>query len=439
MQFFNLTQAKFTNKTDEVESNNGILNPKNSTVNTLNGADKIIGKTSVSGDLGVGVLVDMVAEDFGSTIVSVEFISRDSINIDGIKNKGIINTGKGADQVVGIATTDLSATANTVSQAIALAETVDTAVITNVFASIELNATTDGIDNSHAQIHTDNGSDLIYGFADGFISAIATAYADASALVNADIPESLATFAEAIAISLAQADIITRGINNTKGKITTGTGHDTIIAKAISGASTLSDSFADTFATANPQSQAVAHAIANAIAETKDIAIAMDNTKGFISTVKGNDTIVAIAEAGNTAIGIDNTKGKIFTGKGNDTIIANATGSESYGIFGGYINMGKGDDSLEASTLGGGVNIKMGKGNDFVAGFGDAKIDGGKGFDIFSFEDYNIEDFSIRSLGANNNRMIFELDGITMITTRFEQFNFANSTLNLNLDPFLVN
>lgn len=437
MPSLNLNRAEFTNSNDKIKSNSGIFNPKNSTVNTLNGADKIIGQTYVSNDLGVGVLVDVAEEDFDSTIVPVEFMGRAKINIDGLKNKGIINTGNGADKIVGIAKTNLSATANTVSQAIALAETVDTAAITNVFVSVEVNATTDGIDNSGGEIHTGNGGDHIYGFADGFISAIATAYADASAIVNTDMPESLTAFAEAIAISLAQADIIARGINNTKGKITTGSGHDTIIGKAISGASTFSDSFAGTFATATPESQAFAESVANALAETQDTAIAIDNTKGLISTGTGGDLIKAIAEAGNKAIAIDNTKGRIFTGSGNDTIIATATGSESFGILGGYIDMGDGDDRLEASSFGSGVNIKMGKGDDFVSGFGDAKLDGGKGFDILSFEDYNIQDFSISSLGTNDNRVIFELDGITMITTRFEQFNFANSTLTLNLQPFL--
>ncbi|WP_353931913.1 hypothetical protein WJM97_04835 [Okeanomitos corallinicola TIOX110] len=437
MRFLNLNRAKFTNRTDKVKSNNGIFNPKDSTANTLNGNDWIIGQTQVSSDLGVGLSVDIAPEDLDSTIISAEFMGRTSINIDGIKNKGIINTGNGADKIVGIAKTNLSATANTVSQAIALVETVDTAAITNVFASIELNTTTDGIDNSGGEIHTGHDSDYIYGFADGFISAIATAYADASAIVNTDMPENLTAFAEAIAISLAQADIIARGINNTKGKITTGSGHDTIIAKAISDTATVANADASAFASANDENQALAQTIFNAIAQVDDIAIAMDNTKGLINTGTGDDKIKAIAEADNTAIAIDNTKGRIFTGKGDDTIIANATGSESFGIFGGYIDMGDGDDSLEASSFGGGVNIKMGKGNDVVSGFGNAKVDGGKGFDIFNFGAYNIQDFSISSLGTNDNRVIFELDGITMITTGFEQFNFANSTLTLNLDPFL--
>jgi hypothetical protein len=69
----------------------------------------------------------------------------------------------------------------------------------------------------------------------------------------------------------------------------------------------------------------------------------------------------------------------------------------------------------------------MGKGKDFVEGFGDATVDGGQGFDTLSLGSYNKSDFKI-SLGANNGDAVFELDGITMQTRGFEQFIFASGT-----------
>jgi hypothetical protein len=85
--------------------------------------------------------------------------------------------------------------------------------------------------------------------------------------------------------------------------------------------------------------------------------------------------------------------------------------------------MGQGDDRAIASSFAGGVNIDMGQGKDFVQGFGDAKVHGGKGSDILSLGSYNKDSFKI-SFGANNGAN-FQLGGITMTTTGFEQFQFA--------------
>ncbi len=207
----------------------------------------------------------------------------------------------------------------------------------------------------------------------------------------------------AVANAFAKAEDQAIAIDNNRGTISTGNGSDHI----------------------------------KAIAEARDKAIAINNNRGTIFTGNGSDHIEAIAEAGDKAIAIDNNRGEIITGNGNDTIIAKATGSESYGIFGGNIYMGNGNDSLKASNFGSGVNINMGNGRDFVQGFGNAKIDGGAGFDILSFGAYKIEDFNI-SLGANNNQVILTLDGITMITTNFEQFNFDNGNSTIKYDDLVL-
>ncbi|MBR8833631.1 MAG: hypothetical protein DSM106950_06225 [Stigonema ocellatum SAG 48.90 = DSM 106950] len=423
----NLRKVKFTNNADEVKSNNGIFNPKNSTVNTLDGADKIIGTNSVNGDFGFGVLVGTNAQNFNSIIASAEFSGRASVAVKGINNKGIINTGSGSDQVIGNAIANIWATAETVSAVLAIANTADTSVISNAFASIKVNATADGIDNSGGEINNGNGNDGIYGNTIGSIAAVAIATADASAIVEAlckaPISNQLTAFAGAISTSIAKADIIARGINNRVGTITTGTGADAINATATSSSATLSVSASNALTIASSGNQALAKAVANAFAMANDQAIAIDNTKGYITTGDGNDTIDARAKASQKAIAIDNITGYITTGDGNDSIFASATGSDSYGIFGGRIDMGKNDDRLIASSFGGGVNIEMGKGNDFVQGFGDATVDGGKGTDILSLGSYSRDSFKI-SFGPNNGAN-FQLNGITMTTTGFEQFQFA--------------
>ena len=390
MRRFNSTKCKVTKESDVKVLDNQILNPKNSIVNTNNGDDKIIGTVCLNGDFSFGIFVEAASQNFNSIIASEEFIPRTNIDVKGIQNQGIINTGAGNDIVSGTAIANLSATVTAVSQARAFAQNANTSVITNALASIEFYATADGIDNSGGEINTGQGNDSIYGSAIGSVAADAIAYAEASAIAEA--------MAGATATSLAKATITVTGIKNIGGKITTGEGNDTITAFATSSCITSSVAASNTLSSGNSDNQALAEAVSDAFAEANDKAIAIDNTGGLIST-----------------------------GKGNDIIIAKATGSESYGIFGGSINMGKGDDRLEASSLGGGVNINMNDGKDYVEGFGNATIDGGKDYDILSFGSYSKSDFNIYS---QNSFTIFELGGVSMKTHGFEEFKFAEGSYN---------
>ena len=89
----------------------------------------------------------------------------------------------------------------------------------------------------------------------------------------------------------------------------------------------------------------------------------------------------------NSLIGIENS-GKIDMGDGNDVITSTTRtvpgGDTDALINHKTINMGAGDDLIDASAggVGGNGKIKMGKGDDEFAGFGDMKlVDGGKGVD----------------------------------------------------------
>jgi hypothetical protein len=435
MAAFNLSKVNFTRKSDVVNPGTEIFNPRFSYIDTLKGDDQIIGTSSLTGDFAFGAFVGIAAQDLNAT-ASADLSGKATVAVDGIQNRGIINTNDGRDIVRGTATASITATAETVSQVIAIANRTDTSAIANAFASISIKATADGIDNSFGVVDTGRGSDTVDGNTIASVAAVALATVDASAIIEAiakaPMSEGLKAFAGAIAKSLAEASIIATGIKNIEGKISTGNGKDSLSATATSYAGTFAGTYASTLASITPDNQALAIAVADAsaIASASSKSIAIDNTRGIIDTGNGDDTIEATASAYNKAIGIDNTKGFISTGNGDDTIIAKASSTDSFGIFGnGTIDTGTGNDRVIASSFGGGVNINVGVGDDFVEGFGSATVNGGRGFDTLSFGSYNKDNFNI-SFAANNS-VIFQHDGVTMTTTGFEQFKFADTSFTI--------
>jgi hypothetical protein len=435
-----LSKINFTNKADKVNSDSGIFNPAGSDVRTLQGADEIIGNNSINSDFGFGVFVGVGTINAGA-IAAADLSAKANINISGIDNKGSISTNKGRDIVRGTSTAKIAALAQTVSEAIAYANQLDAGAIAATFANIDVNAIANGIKNS-GTLGTGRGNDSVDGDIDASIAAVATAQANAAAIVEgiakAPVNESLTAFAVAIAQSIANAEVIATGINNRGGDFTTAKGRDAINAIATSDSATFAEASASALSGGTGEGQALALAVAEAVATVQDKAIAIDNTGGSIQTGTGGDTIKATANAVDKAIAIENTNGSIKTGNGADTIQADATGSESFGIFGGTIRTNDGADKVEASSFGGGVNINMGNGKDFVKGFGDAIINGGNGFDILDLASFQIDDFNI-SLGATNkNEVNFERDGISMNATNFEQFNFGNGNLAFTYDELIA-
>ncbi len=430
MKPFNLTQKKFTNRRDIVNSNSGIFNPAGSQVKALKGDDEIIGNQFINSDFGLGLFVGVGAINAGA-VSAADLSAEATVNADGIDNKGSIATNQGNDLVRGSATAQISAQANAVSNAIAYADKLDTFAIADTFANINVDAIANGINNT-GKIRTNQGSDSVDGKLVASVTAVATAEANAIAFVEAvakaPVNQSLIAFADAIAVSLANATITATGIKNLGGHIDTANGGDSINAIATSNSNTLSEASAATSAAVTPENAALANALAVAIAEAEDTAIAIDNTQGLIDMRKGEDSIKATANGEIKGIAIKNSQGTIKTGPKGDTIEAFATGiEESYGIFGGTIETGNGPDTVKASSFGGGVNIKMGNGNDFVEGFGRAKLNGGDDYDVLSLDSNNFEDFKI-SLGSNYNKVNFEQNGIIMNTSRFEQFDFNNGS-----------
>ncbi|MDY6901773.1 MAG: hypothetical protein SWZ49_27400 [Cyanobacteriota bacterium] len=475
----NLNEHVFTIGHDVVNPHKTIFNPAHSTVKTLRGRDQIIGSSSLRFNLGVSVEVAAEAIGQGSNPVnSTEFRTQSKLNIDGIINRGNIYTNKGRDIVSGTATAQITAIAQTVSEAIAIANTVDATAVANSLASVEIAAVANGIQNS-GTISTGAGSDTVIGEAEASVAAVATAIIDVTAIVSAvaqnPMSEGLTAVALGFATSLAQAKVVATGINNECGEIKTGSGADNISATATSYSATYAEAELSAVSIADPENKALALTVVEAIARTEDVAIAIDNKYGHIRTGYGADTITATANASDKAIAIYNKHGaintgygvdvitgvatgsesygiyggkirtgygadtldvratgsqsyaiydsEIRTGYGADTITAFATGSESYGIYGGKIRTGYGDDTVKASNFGGGANIKTGYGKDYVEGFGEATIYGGEDFDTLNLGSYSRSDFNIY---ANHDFTVFELGDTTMITSEFEQYIFAD-------------
>ena len=475
-KYFDLSQLLFSRKSDVVNPGETIFNPEWSTVRTFKGEDQIIGSASVNFNLAasVGVAAEAIGEG-SNPAASAEFTTQARLNIDGIINRGNILTGRGEDIISGTAAAQVTAIAQTVSEAIAIANTVDANAISTSLAAIDIAAIANGINNS-GRIFTGAGDDTVSGTVEAGVAAVATATIDVTAIVSAiaqaPMSEGLQAVAAGFATSLASSRVLATGLNNEHGLLSTGTGADGISAVATSYSATYAEAQVFAVATAPPENQALALAVVEAIALTEDLAIAIDNEYGYINTGYGADKIEATANASDNAIGIYNQYGNIRTGYGADiinvsatgslsfgiysgtvntgygadTIEVHATGSQSYGIYGSYINTGYGDDTIEvdatsydiygskidtgygddtvkADNFGGGVYITMGDGNDYIEGFGEATVYGGEDFDILSFGSYNRSDFDIQ---MNHDYTEFKLGGTIMRTSEFEQYSFAD-------------
>ena len=438
---FDLSTFEFTNISNVVALDQTIFIPKSSNISTLQGDDQIIGNKSIVGDFGFHELAEMPTKGLNdvmdlSPININPFMEQASIDGDGIINRGIISTNQGSDLLQGLASANLTATAEATAEAIAVVINSGSATaIANAFAFVDFKAAADGIDNVGGIIHTNSGNDNVGSNITGSITAIATATANASAIVEtiATMPmsEESVAFAQAIALSFAKATIVARGINNQQGIITTGLGQDVINSIADTITIAVAESFSESFSEVPEENlafaEATAIAFAEAFAEANDQAIAIDNSSGLIDTGEDDDTIIATSdnEEIKETIAINNIEGKIRTGNGNDTIMAQGnSGALSYGILGGQIFTGAGQDKVIASKFGGKVEIFTGDGNDYVEGFGSASLFGGNGFDALNLKITHETDLD--SINIIDNNAYFSLDGMLLRANEFEQFIFAN-------------
>ncbi|MEI1375220.1 hypothetical protein PQG02_17845 [Nostoc sp. UHCC 0926] len=180
--------------------------------------------------------------------------------------------------------------------------------------------------------------------------------------------------------------------------------------------------------------------------------IGIQNIKdATITTGLGNDTIMGSGDSLGvkaTVYGIFND-GTIDTGDDHDILTGQATtiiGGTAYGIYGqGIIRTGDGNDKVTATsnidkvqqkvTIGGGIRFELGTGDDYFKGFGSAIVDGGNGFDTLDVSAFKRSEVSVSGVISGNSlnpaNITFNNNGnsITLSTTGFENFIFADSSL----------
>lgn len=216
--------------------------------------------------------------------------------------------------------------------------------------------------------------------------------------------------AEAFSEIMAKAKVA--GIWN-EDEINTGNGHDRVEGRVILGEDFSFEVGAQSFATAENE-EAAAGAIASAL--DSDL---FTRASAFVSESTG--TSDAEADSG-----------------GEESLL------EAYGIYGGIINTGNGNDTVIAESdakiiddsynispdFGGGVNVNLGNGDDLLKGFGDAIVDGEQGFDTVKF-DFTYDNFTdgggLVSKNSSLNQAIFSLDDFTMTVNNVEQFIFGST------------
>lgn len=325
------------------------------------------------------------ATDQGVGGGAFDFRALNALSADGIEVRGAFSTGAGNDIVTGTAA----------GQA------------TNSFVVV------DGIDIGLGSIQ--NGVPVVasVGLGEGNNQLLGTSAASASG---------------------AEASVITAGIQSV-GTINAGSGDDSIVAESAS------------FVTGG--SLGIRGSRADGLQNGLDFAGSL--RPAAINLDDGNDSIEAKASATSTdsdafAAGISQVQGSMISmGGGDDLISAQAfafspKASEAFGIFGGTIDTGNGNDQVISSSnsgplkgglgLGGGVAINMGAGNDILLGFGEASVDGGTGIDILQFE-FSRDDFDNAGgfMEIGNHGMSFSLGGVTLLAINFEIFQFADVSM----------
>ena len=193
-----------------------------------------------------------------------------------------------------------------------------------------------GLENQEI-INTGKGADTVKGIASGKADASAVATATATAIAIANDTSSATAISSATAVAEAVADIKVIGIDNL-GKIVTGEGNDIVVgeASAFAVAKTFVETLTLAYAsTDNGEAIALADAVATATAQATAATIGISGGEFYLGD--GDDTINAIAtgdgtnigvqevlmygENGNDTFNLQNGTGDIFGGEGKDLLI----------------------------------------------------------------------------------------------------------------------
>lgn len=343
--------------------------------------------TAGSGDNTITGFAEAIDQGVGGG--AFDFAALNALSADGIEVKGELSTGAGDDIISGVASGEA----------------------TNSFVVVD--GVDIGLGSTQNGIPVDPIVDLGAGNNQLLGSAVATATGD-------------------------EAAVITAGIQSV-GTVNAGSGNDRIVAESMS----------TVIGGVNGVRGSRADGLQNGLEFGGSI------TPSTIDLGAGDDRIEAVAHARSTdsdafAAGISQVQGSsISMGEGNDVIVAEAFAdsldiAQAFGLFGGVIDTGDGDDLIIGRSnsgplagglgLGGGIVINMGAGNDVLTGFGEAIVDGGEGEDTLRFE-FTQDDFNRAdgSLGIMSDAMRFSLVGVTMLARNFEIIQFADASFNADV------
>ena len=139
-----------------------------------------------------------------------------------------------------------------------------------------------------------------------------------------------------------------------------------------------------------------------------------NDSEGIIETGNSDDLIIGIGGIG----GAGGIKGNNYANSEDGK-----TGTQGFGIYNdGLINLGRGNDVIEATIggFGGSGEVGMGQGDDVVRGFGSGIFSGNQGFDqlVFAEGSYQVSD-----AGGGLFNITSNFNSATMVVSGFEAIN----------------
>ncbi len=380
-----LSNLTFTEQDDIVPASGVDQITNTGIANTLAGRDIITG-TAIGGSATPGMhnIVygiynsNTLNTDDGDDIIMGIFSdpegnSRDFDYFCLSNDQGIIDTGNGNDQIIGIDNTALS-TNRVNSLNTGFSSYLGTVNTGNGHDIIMGTGQFNGVVNYEATIDTDNGNDTIAGTGN-----------NGYGIWNVRDTLNTTTFNTGDGNDRIIGNGLYVGIHN-NGVMDTGEGDD-----IINGTNTITGT-----------------------ADQYNAGITNGGDVNTIITGNGNDIIIGTGSTGIYNMGVINT------GNGDDVI----SGNGSTGIYNGnVINTGNGDDSIIAN---GGFEstgyVSLGNGTDFLKGFGSGEFSGGNGNDTLELTSgtYTVE--------IGYTAVTFTKGSSIMITSEFEKLK-AGSTI----------
>jgi len=364
----NLSTITFTEQDDIVplDEEEDIYNDGNDgIINTLAGNDLIIGTSDFTTQgSGISNGGSIYSGDGDDIIIGINDDSTSGAYHVGIYNRASIDTGNGNDIITGISYSEIGAGIENQYSTINTGDGND--VITGIIPSIGT-----GINSEYSIINTDDGNDAITGT--GGSGGIRIGAGGLDTGKDNDIITGTGFWYGISLGSFFNTGALDSFLNTGDGNDTI-TGNSTAYNVGIYNGGIIDTGEGDDIITGTNIDR---------VAGNSYPATALFN-EGTINTGNGADSLISNGKLWNT--------GEVFSGEGNDSIIA--------------------DGGFESGSSG---IMFLGKGEDYIKGFGSGNFNGGNGNDILELTS------GIYTFWTSPAGEIFVKDGITMNTVGFEK------------------